>query len=51
MDRLESEGRIVFKPLGKTLRRLPVWAQLAASLGLALSTFALVYGIYSLALG
>ncbi len=51
MDRLESEGRIVFGPLGKTLRGLPAWAQLFASLGLALSTFALVYGIYSLALG
>ena len=51
MDRLESEGRIAFGPLGKTLRGLPAWVQLFASLGLALSTFALVYGIYSLALG
>jgi hypothetical protein len=51
MDRLEVEARILFKPLGKTLARLPAWAQLSASLGIALATFALVYGIYSLALG
>jgi len=51
MDRLEVEARILFKPLGKTLARLPAWTQLSASLGIALATFALVYGIYSLALG
>jgi hypothetical protein len=51
MDRLEVEARILFKPLGKKLVRLPAWAQLSASLGIALATFALVYGIYSLALG
>jgi hypothetical protein len=51
MDRLEVEARILFKPLRKTLARLPAWAQLSASLGIALATFALVYGIYSLALG
>jgi hypothetical protein len=51
MDRLEAEARILFKPLGKKLARLPSWAQLTASLGMALATFALVYGICSLALG
>ena len=51
MDRLEVEARILFKPLRKKLTRLPAWAQLSASLGIALVTFALVYGIYSLALG
>jgi hypothetical protein len=51
MDRLESEARILFKPLGKKLARLPAWAKLSASLGMALATFALVYGLYSLALG
>jgi hypothetical protein len=51
MDRLEAEARILFKPLGKRLAKLPAWAQLSASLGMGLATFALVYGIYSLALG
>jgi hypothetical protein len=51
MDRLEVEARILFKPLGKKLARLPAWAQLSVSLGIALATFALVYGLYSLALG
>jgi len=51
MDRLEAEARILFKPLGKRLAKLPAWAQLSASLGMALATFALVYGFYSLALG
>lgn len=51
MDRLESEARILFKPLGKKLARLPAWAHLSASLGVALATFALVYGLYSVALG
>src|ERR671917_662203 len=51
MDRLESEARILFKPLGKKLARLPAWAKLSASLGVALATFALVYGLYSMALG
>jgi hypothetical protein len=51
MDRLEASARIVFKPLGRKLARLPAWAQLTASLGVALATLALVYGFYSLALG
>jgi hypothetical protein len=51
MDRLEASARNLFKPLGRKLARLPAWAQLTASLGVALATFALVYGFYSLALG
>jgi hypothetical protein len=51
MDRLEASARTLFKPLGRKLARLPAWAQLTASLGAALATFALVYGFYSLALG
>ena len=51
LDRLEPRARMLFKPLGKKLARLPAWAQLSASLGMALATFALVYGIYALALG
>jgi hypothetical protein len=51
MDRLESEARILFKPLSKKLAKLPAWARLSAPLGTALATFALVYGIYAVALG
>jgi hypothetical protein len=51
MDRLESEARILFRPLGKKLVRLPAWAQLSASLGVGMATFALVYGLSSLVLG
>jgi hypothetical protein len=51
MDRLEASARILFRPLGKRLVRLPAWAQLSVSLGVALATFALVYGLCSLALG
>jgi hypothetical protein len=51
MDRLEAEARLLFKPLGKKLARLPAWARLSASLTVALATFALVYGLYSLVIG
>src|SRR5215217_4843572 len=51
MDRLEVRARRLFKPLGKTFVRLPAWAQLSISLTIAVSTFALVYRVYSLALG
>lgn len=51
MDRLEVRARGLFKPLGKKLAGLPVWAQLSVSLTVALATFALVYGLSSLALG
>ncbi|MDQ3793197.1 MAG: hypothetical protein M3341_11300 [Actinomycetota bacterium] len=51
MDRLEPRARRFFKPLGKKVARLPAWARLSASLGIALATFVLLYGLYSLALG
>src|SRR5829696_5346117 len=51
MDRLESEARIIFRPLGKKLATLPAWAQLSVSLGIALATFTLVYGLYSMTFG
>jgi len=51
MDRLEAEARIITKPSGKKLARLPAWTQLSVSLGIALATFALVYGLYSMTLG
>jgi len=51
MDRLEVRVRRLFGPLGKKLVRLPVWARVCVSLTGALATFALVYGLYSLALG
>ena len=51
MDRWEVTARRLLGPLAKTLGRLPVWAQLCVSLTGALATFALVYGLYSLALG
>ena len=51
MDWLEVEARRLFKPLGKIVMRLPAWAQISISLAIAVSTFALVYGIYSLTFG
>jgi hypothetical protein len=51
MDRLEQRARIIFKPLGRKLARLSAWAQLSVSLGIALATFALVYGLYSMTFG
>lgn len=51
LDRLEASARILFGPLGKKLGRLPAWAQLSASLTVALATFALVYGLFSITLG
>jgi hypothetical protein len=51
MDRLEASARILFRPLGKKLARLPAWAQLFASFTVALATFAVVYGLYSITLG
>jgi len=51
MDRLEVRARKLFKPLGRTFLRMPAWAQLSVSLTIAVSTFALVYGIFSLTLG
>ena len=51
MDRLEASARILFGPLGKKLARLPAWAQVSASLTVALATFAVVYGLYSRTFG
>ena len=51
MDRWEVAARRLLGPPAKTIGRLPVWAQLCVSLTGALATFALVYGLYSLALG
>ena len=51
MDRWEVGARRLLGPPAKTVRRLPVWAQLCVSLTGALATFAVVYGLYSLALG
>ena len=51
MDRLEPPARRFFKPLGKKVARLSAWARVSVSLGIALATFALVYGLYSIALG
>jgi hypothetical protein len=51
MDRLEVRVRRLFKPRGKIFMRLPTWAQLSISLTIAVSTFTLVYGIYSLTFG
>lgn len=51
MDKLEVKSRRLFKPLGKIFVRLPAWAQLSISLAIAVLTFALVYGTYSLVFG
>ena len=51
MDQLEPRVRRLFGPPAKKLARLPVWARVCVSLTGALATFALVYGLYSLALG
>ncbi|CAN5696621.1 MAG: hypothetical protein H0U91_04335 [Rubrobacter sp.] len=50
MDWLEVRARRLFRPLGKAFAKWPAWAQLSASLTIALATFAFVYGLYSLAL-
>ena len=46
MDRLEPRARMLFKPLGKNLARLPAWAQLSVSLGVGVATFVVMYGLY-----
>ena len=51
MDRLEVGSRRLFRPLVGAFVGLPAWARLCASLAVALATFALVYGLYSLTLG
>jgi hypothetical protein len=51
MDRLEVRVRKLFGPTRRTFVGLPAWAQLSVSVAVALATFALMYGLYSLALG
>ena len=51
MDRMEARARMNLKPLGKTLARLPAWTQLSVSMGVALATFVLMYGLYSMTFG
>ena len=51
MDWLEVRARMLLVPLGKAFMRAPVWAQFSVSLLIAVSTFALVYGVYSLTFG
>jgi hypothetical protein len=51
MDRLEVRARVHLTPLGKSFVGLSVWAQLFVSLMIAVLTFALVYGLYSLTFG
>ena len=51
MDWLEVRARLLLGPLGKAFMRAPVWAQFSVSLLIAVSTFALVYGVYSLTFG
>ena len=51
MDWLEVRARVLLGPLGKAFVRLPVWVQLSVSVTIAVSTFALVYGLYSLSFG
>jgi hypothetical protein len=51
MDWLEVRVRRLFGPTGRTFVGLPAWAQLSVSLAVAVATFALMYGLYSLALG
>src|SRR5215210_697971 len=47
MDWLEVRATRLFAPVGKAFMRLPAWAQLSISLTVAVSTFALVYVLYS----
>ena len=51
MDRLEVRARVLLGPLAKAFVSSPVWAQLSVSMLIAVSTFALVYGLYSLSFG
>jgi hypothetical protein len=51
MDWLEVRARRVFGPVARAFRKLHRPAQLAVSLCIALLTFALVYGMYSVSFG
>jgi hypothetical protein len=48
LDQLEARARIHFGPLGMKLAGLPAWTQATVSLTVALVSFALMYGLYSL---
>ena len=51
MDWLELRAREILGPVGKVFVRMPTWAQLSVSTMITVSTFALVYGLYSLSFG
>ena len=51
MDRLEVRVRKLLRPLGKAFLTWPAWVQLSVSLAIAVSTFALVYWLFSLTVG
>ena len=51
MDWLEVRVRELLGPLGKAFVRMPTRAQLSISMLITVSTFALVYGLYSLSVG
>jgi hypothetical protein len=51
MDKLEVRARVLLGPLGKAFLKLPTWVQLSVSLTIAVSTFALVYWLFSLTVG
>ena len=51
MDRLEVRVRQLLGPVGKAFMRMPTWAQLSISMMIMVSTFTLVYGLYSLSFG
>src|SRR5215207_1007131 len=51
MDWLEVRVRGLLGPVGKAFVRMPTWAQLSVSTMITVSTFALVYGLYSLTFG
>lgn len=51
MDKMEPRARMLFKPLGKKLARLPVWKRLSVLLGVGLASFVVMYGLFSTVFG
>lgn len=51
MDWLEVRARKLFRPVGKIFARLPLWAQLATPVVVALLTFLLMYRVYAMTFG
>ena len=51
LDQLEVRARKLFGPSGKAVSRLPAWVQLSVSLAIAVFSFALVFGLFSLTFG